>query len=74
MIIDHTSKSYLERWNALGANRFNGAYYYSKEIVENIIPRVKTDRNWITINAYNNEGIDHSIVFMHNTFHPEVYN
>jgi len=74
MIIDHTSKSYLERWNALGVNRFNGAYYYSKEIVKNIIPNVKTTRNWITINAYNNEGIDHSIVFMHNTFHPEVYN
>lgn len=73
MIIDHTSKSYLERWNALGDNRFNGAYYYSKEIVENIIPRVKTDRNWITLNTYG-DGLDHSIVFIHNNINQDVYN
>ena len=74
MIIDHTSPHYLERYNCLGKNKYNGAYYYSLEIVKNIIPNVKTTRNWITINAYDNDGRDHSIVFMHNTFHPEVYN
>ena len=74
MIIDYTNPNYLDRYNRLGKNKYNGAYYYSLEIVKNIIPNVKTTRNWITINAYDNDGRDHSIVFMHNTFHPEVYN
>lgn len=74
MINDHTNPNYLDRYNHLGKNKYNGAYYYSLEIVKNIIPNVKTTRNWITINAYGNDGMDHSIVFMHNTFHPEVYN
>ena len=74
MIIDHTSPNYLKRYKALGKNKYNGAYYYSVEIVKNIIPNVKTDRNWFTINAFDGNGLDHSIVFMHNTFKPQVYN
>lgn len=68
MIIDHTNPSY-RKLNS--QNRFNGAYYYSKEIVKNIIPRVKTDYNWVTINT--KEAADHSIVFVHNNLHPEHY-
>ncbi len=72
MIIDHNHPSYRSRWKASGANRWNGAFYYSKEIVKNIIPFVETDRNWMTINTPG-YGCDHSIVFIHNNLHPEHY-
>ena len=72
MIFDHDHYKYREKWNMSGHNKYNGAFYYSKEIVKNIIPRVKTDRNWITINIQG-IGCDHSIVFIHNNLHPEHY-
>ena len=72
MIIDHTHPEYREKYKRMGSNRFNGAYYYSKEIVSNIIPRVMTNRNWITINIPN-VGCDHAIVFIHNNKRPEHY-
>ena len=72
MIIDHDNPACRARWKFAGAGRYNGAFFYSKEIVENIIPRVKTDRNWITVNQPG-EGIDHSIVFVHNNKNPEHY-
>lgn len=68
MIISHESESYHRPRNT---SKWNGAYYYSKEIVENIIPLVKTDYNWVTINV--EEAADHSIVFVHNNLHPEHY-
>ena len=72
MIIDHTHPAYIEKWKACGQNRFNGAFYYSQEIVKNIIPNVETDRNWITVNIPPN-GCNHAIVFVHNNLHPENY-
>lgn len=65
MIISHEDPIYIRRRNQIGDDRWNGAYYYSKEIVENIIPNVKTDRNWITIKV-RKKGADHSICFIHN--------
>ena len=41
----------------------NGALMYSIDICKYIIPKVKTDRNWITINI--GKCYDHSIVFIH---------
>jgi hypothetical protein len=81
MVIDHGHPCYRARWQNAGHNRFNGAFYYSKEIVRNIIPNVETDRNWITVNIPQNNhipqfyslGSDHSIVFIHNNLHPENY-
>lgn len=73
MVISHTHPAYVARWSTTGQDRWNGAYYYSKEIVENIIPLVNTDRNWITINIPEAGGCDHSIVFIHNNLHPELY-
>ena len=72
MILNHDAPKYRERWDRAGYNRYNGAYYYSVEINENIIPRVKTDRNWVTINQ---PGLatDHAIIFIHNNLHPQRY-
>ena len=72
MIIDHNSVPYRLKWANAGKNKYNGAYYYSKEIVANIIPNVKTDRNWITVNVQG-YGCDHAIVFIHNNLHPQNY-
>lgn len=72
MIFDHTSSLYVERRKKSQFNQFNGAYYYSKEIVKNIIPRVRTDRNWVTIYA-EGQCFDHSIVFIHNNINTEQY-
>ena len=53
----------------------NGAYYYSQEIVKNIIPYVKTTRNWDTLGMRGVGSLDHSIVFLHHGInHDKVYN
>ena len=72
MIFNHEHQAYKEKLEKLHLNKFNGAYYYSKEITDNIIPLVKTDRNWVLVNV---EGYswDHSIVFIHNNKHPSLY-
>ena len=72
MIIDHTHPEYLAMWDAIGDDKYNGAWYYSQEIVRNIIPKVKTRRNWVTINIPG-RCYDNSIVFIHNNLHPEIY-
>ncbi|MBO7715535.1 MAG: hypothetical protein J6S85_18375 [Methanobrevibacter sp.] len=75
MIIDHTNPLYVKKRKSLtNGNQYNGAYYYSKEIVKNIIPNVKTDRNWITIRLPEmTDHPDHSIVFIHNNRNPNYY-
>lgn len=74
MIIDHTNPDYVKKRNSLtNGNKYNGAYYYSKEIVKNIIPNVKTDRNWVTIRLKDTPIPDHSIVFIHNNRNPNYY-
>lgn len=72
MIIDHTSYEYQRAWRSMDMNRHNGAYYYSIEIVNNFIPNIKTDRNWITLNTPH-ICYDHSIVFIHNNLNPQIY-
>ena len=75
MIIDHTNPLYMKKRNSLpNGDKYNGAYYYSKEIVKNIIPNVKTDRNWITIRLPElKDHPDHSIIFIHNNRNPNYY-
>ena len=75
MIIDHTHPLYAKKRNSMGQDgKYNGAYYYSREIVKNIIPNVKTDRNWITIRLPEmTEHPDHSIIFIHNNRNPNYY-
>lgn len=72
MIFDHNSPQYQKRWETLSSGKFNGAYYYSCEIVRNIIPRVQTDRSWVTINCVGMMA-EHSIVFIHNNKTPQRY-
>ena len=76
MIIDHTHPLYVKKRNTMSKDgKYNGAYYYSREIVKNIIPNVKTDRNWITIRLPEmTVHPDHSIIFIHNNRNPNYYN
>lgn len=77
MIIDHTHPIYKKRRDKSGNNKYNGAYYYSLDIIRHIIPKVKTDRNWVTINvpelARTDINLDHSIIFIHNNLQPNAY-
>lgn len=72
MIISHDHAAYRKKWQTSGANQYNGAFYYSKEIVKNIIPNVETDRNWVTVNV-RGVGCNNAIVFVHNNLHPSNY-
>lgn len=76
-IIDTTDPNYVaycKVHHQENKGYFNGAYYYSQEIVKNIIPNVKTDRNWDTLGMRFLRTNDHSIVFIHhNLNHEKVY-
>jgi len=73
MIIDHTHPKYWEWLRSQNIkNPHNGAYYYSIEIVNNIIPNIRTSRNWITLNVPE-VGVNHSIVFIHNNINTDLY-
>ncbi len=72
MIISHNNAEYRKKWENAGANQYNGAFYYSKEILKNIIPNVETSRNWVTVNV-RGVGCNHAIVFVHNNLHPSNY-
>lgn len=73
MIFNHTNPAWRRLQASFGRNKYNGALYYSQEICDNIIPNVKTDRNWVTVNA-KKHGYDHAIVFIHSNLTPQVYN
>lgn len=73
IVIDHDHPIYRQTWgNGSSAIKWNGAFYYSKEIVKNIIPLVNTDRSWVTVNT-KRVAADHAIIFVHNNLHPENY-
>lgn len=69
---DHPKYQALRKGKTSGI--YNGAYYYSKEIVKNIIPNVETDRNWDTLGMRSVGSLDHSLVFIHHGINmDEVY-
>lgn len=70
-IFSHDSYEYRNFARSNGGKN-NGAYWYSKEITDNIIPRVRTDRNWVTINVPG-RCFNHSVVFVHNNLNPSLY-
>lgn len=67
-IIDTTDpnyEAYKKMFHPGGSGVHNGAYYYSKEIVENIIPNIETNRPWDTMGMKFLRSNDHAIVFLH---------
>lgn len=73
IIASHEHPEYVRRRGGLtGPGVWNGAFYYSQEIVRNIIPNVETWRPWVTINVQG-RAADHAIVFVHNNKTPEAY-
>ena len=72
IIVNHRWPAYIRRRISDRSNMHNGAYYYSVEITERIIPNVNTDRNWILLNQQG-ACADHSIVFIHNNLRPDHY-
>lgn len=73
IIADHTHPAYVKKWENLTTGKYNGAYYYSQDIVRLIIPNVQTDRPWNTIGIKECGGEKRMIVFAHNYLHPEQY-
>lgn len=73
MIIDHNHPGYVELRKKIGKGKHNGCYYYSKEIVENIIPRIKTNRGWNTVGRDLDGMCDGMIVFLHDNSTPWNY-
>lgn len=72
MIINHNNAIYRHILSLQFMNKYNGAFYYSQEICDRIIPNIETDYNWITVNV-RDVGCDHAIVFIHNNQFPQNY-
>lgn len=64
-IIDTNNPNYKALRKQLHGGQYNGAYYYSLDIVKNIIPNVQTDRPWDTLGMRGVRSMDHAIVFVH---------
>lgn len=50
---------------SMSGGMHNGAYYYSREIEDNIIPLVKTNRPWDTLGMKGVGSYDRAVVFIH---------
>ena len=73
MIIDHNHPEYEAIRKKCGKGKYNGCWYYSNEIVQNIIPNVKTWRGWNTVGRELSGMCDHMIVFLHDNSTPWHY-
>ena len=73
MIIDHTHPEYVKLRKEIGKGKFNGCYYYSKEIIKNIIPNINTTRDWNTVGRDFKGMHDGMIVFLHDNSTPWNY-
>lgn len=60
MIFSHLSPE----WTKLNIPHENGAYWYSKELLETIVPHIRTNRSWVLINV-KKQCRDRAIVFIH---------
>lgn len=68
MIIDTNTQAYKDYWfkkAPKGSGRFNGAFFYSQEIVKNMLPYIETNRNIDTLGMRAVGSLEHSIVFIH---------
>lgn len=73
MILDTTHPEYIKLRRKTGKGKFNGCYYYSREIVENIIPRINTKRDWNVVGKDITGMHDGMIVFLHDNSTPWNY-
>ena len=73
-MISHKSPDYMKLRNKLGSAKNNGCWYYSIEIVDNIIPNVKTERDWNTVGRELEGMHDGMILFLHDNATPWHYN
>lgn len=64
ILLNHDDPEYIRKRNALRTGRNNGGYWYSREICKNIIPRVKTNRPWVTLRV-GDRCADGAIFFVH---------
>lgn len=74
MNITHEHPEYKKLRSKLGSAKNNGCWYYSREIVSNIMPNVKTDREWNTVGRELSGMHDGMIVFLHDNATPWHYN
>ena len=65
IVIGTNNKQYIGYRKIFSQGGHNGAYYYAKELEENIVPLVKTDRNWDLLGMKFTAHYAHSIVFIH---------
>ena len=72
VIASHLDACYAERVMRSGEDRWNGAWYYSEEILRGIVPKVRTDRPWVLVN-YVGMCEDRAIVFAHHNLNPRIY-
>ena len=72
-MITHEHPEYRELRRSTGNGKYNGCYYYAKEILDNIIPNVKTARDWNTIGRELEGTHDGMIVFLHDNSTPWHY-
>lgn len=68
--ITHTNKNYQNKIALNNWKKYNGAYYYSVEIVKNMIPLIETKRPFVTINT--GKAYNHAIVFIHSNVNLET--
>lgn len=68
LYFSHLSPEYQK----LNLPHINGAYWYSCELVENILPNIKTKRPFVTINLPEFCS-DYAIVFIHNNLSQKNY-
>lgn len=63
MIIGTQDAHFTHKRDGLRRGKHNGAYYYAQEIENNIIPRIKTNMNWVLVRP--EQCPNNSIVFIH---------
>lgn len=65
IIVKSDDVNYLRAWEMLSSGKYNGAYYYSQDIENYIIPNIKTDRPINLIGTLACGGEDSMVVFVH---------
>ena len=71
--IHYNDINYVRKWENLPSGKFNGAYYYSRDIEEHLAPYLTTKRPINVIGTVCCGGVDHMVVFIHNYLNSKAY-